>query len=52
MGTASAALSGRGAVTEATRADVCWVPIASGLAPHGLRHTYKTLMIGFVLRPG
>jgi Phage integrase family len=26
-------------------ADVCWVPIASGLTPHGLRHSYKTLMI-------
>jgi integrase len=28
----------------AGRADVCWVPIARGLTPHGLRHTRKTLM--------
>jgi len=27
------------------RADACWLPIASGLSPHGLRHTYKTMMI-------
>ena len=26
------------------RADACWVPIARGLTPHGLRHTHKTLM--------
>jgi integrase len=32
---------GRGA---AARADACWVPVAAGLTPHGLRHTYKTLM--------
>jgi integrase len=32
---------GRGA---AVRADSCWTPIAAGLTPHGLRHTYKTLM--------
>ncbi|MFD9657595.1 LacI family DNA-binding transcriptional regulator [Streptomyces mirabilis] len=32
---------GRGA---AKRAEVCWVPIAPGLTPHGLRHTHKTLM--------
>ncbi len=28
----------------AGRADACWLPIAKGLTPHGLRHTYKTLM--------
>ena len=27
------------------KADACWVPIAPGLSPHGLRHSYKTLMI-------
>ncbi len=27
------------------RANACWVPIAPGLTPHGLRHSYKTLMI-------
>jgi integrase len=26
------------------RADSCWLPIARGLTPHGLRHTHKTLM--------
>jgi len=26
------------------RADACWVPVAPGLTPHGLRHTHKTLM--------
>ncbi|MGW7361113.1 LacI family DNA-binding transcriptional regulator [Streptomyces sp. NPDC054802] len=26
------------------RADACWLPIARGLTPHGLRHTHKTLM--------
>jgi integrase len=29
----------------AGRADACWLPIAQGLTPHGLRHTYKTLMV-------
>ncbi|WP_426505383.1 LacI family DNA-binding transcriptional regulator [Dactylosporangium sp. McL0621] len=29
----------------AGRADCCWVPIAPGLTPHGLRHSYKTLMV-------
>jgi integrase len=33
---------GRGA---AARAEACWLPIAPGLTPHGLRHTYKTLMV-------
>jgi hypothetical protein len=33
---------GRGA---ADRADACWLPIARGLTPHGLRHTYKTHML-------
>jgi hypothetical protein len=28
----------------ADRAEACWVPIAPGLTPHGLRHTHKTLM--------
>ncbi|MEV8508115.1 LacI family DNA-binding transcriptional regulator [Actinoplanes sp. NPDC051475] len=28
-----------------SRADACWLPIAPGLTPHGLRHSYKTLMI-------
>jgi len=28
----------------AGRADTCWLPIARGLTPHGLRHTHKTLM--------
>jgi integrase len=27
------------------RADACWVPIARGLTPHGLRHSHKTLMV-------
>jgi integrase len=28
----------------AARADACWLPIAPGLTPHGLRHTHKTVM--------
>lgn len=32
---------GRGA---AGRADACWLPIAAGLTPHGLRHSHKTQM--------
>lgn len=32
---------GRGA---SERADACWVPIAKGLTPHGLRHTHRTVM--------
>ncbi|MEV6602013.1 site-specific integrase [Actinoplanes sp. NPDC051346] len=35
-------IRGRGA---ASRADACWLPIAPGMTPHGLRHTYKTLMV-------
>lgn len=26
------------------RAEACWVPVASGLTPHGLRHSHKTHM--------
>lgn len=26
------------------RAEACWLPIARGLIPYGLRHTHKTLM--------
>ncbi|MFC5723559.1 LacI family DNA-binding transcriptional regulator [Streptomyces gamaensis] len=26
------------------RADACWVPVAKGLTPHGLRHTHRTIM--------
>lgn len=33
---------GRGALEKA---DACWMPIAAGLTPHGLRHSYKTMMI-------
>jgi integrase len=29
----------------AGRAEACWLPIARGLTPHGMRHTYKTLMV-------
>ncbi|MFF6874658.1 LacI family DNA-binding transcriptional regulator [Streptomyces sp. NPDC012474] len=32
---------GRGATD---RADACWLPIAKGLTPHGLRHTHRTMM--------
>ncbi|GIJ52446.1 hypothetical protein Val02_93320 [Virgisporangium aliadipatigenens] len=28
----------------AGRAELCWLPLAHGLTPHGLRHTHKTLM--------
>lgn len=24
------------------RADACWLPIAAGLTPHGLRHSHRT----------
>ena len=34
-------MRGRGA---AARADACWLPVAAGLTPHGLRHTHKTHM--------
>ncbi|MFC6090733.1 LacI family DNA-binding transcriptional regulator [Saccharothrix lopnurensis] len=27
------------------RADACWLPIARGLTPHGLRHSHKTAML-------
>jgi Bacterial regulatory proteins, lacI family len=26
------------------RSDLCWLPVAAGLTPHGLRHTHRTLM--------
>lgn len=39
---------GRGAQA---RADACWLPIAKGLTPHGLRHTHKTRMEGFRTPP-
>jgi integrase len=29
----------------AGRADSCWTAIARGLTPHGLRHTFRTLMV-------
>lgn len=32
---------GRGA---SVRAEACWLPIAAGLTPHGLRHAHKTIM--------
>jgi len=32
---------GRGNVA---RADACWVPLAEGMTPHGLRHSHKSLM--------
>ncbi|MFF8610210.1 LacI family DNA-binding transcriptional regulator [Streptomyces sp. NPDC015346] len=32
---------GRGA---SERAHACWLPIAKGLTPHGLRHTHRTVM--------
>ncbi|WP_079056373.1 LacI family DNA-binding transcriptional regulator [Streptomyces caeruleatus] len=28
----------------ADRAEACWLPIAKGLTPHGLRHTHRTVM--------
>nr|WP_269327093.1 LacI family DNA-binding transcriptional regulator [Kineosporia mesophila] len=41
-------LRGRGA---SSRADACWLPIAPGLTPHGLRHTHKTLMLELGIPP-
>ncbi|MFC4943240.1 LacI family DNA-binding transcriptional regulator [Pseudonocardia sp. GCM10023141] len=35
----------------AGRADACWLPIARGLTPHGLRHTHKTLMEELAVPP-
>jgi hypothetical protein len=32
---------GRGA---SARANACWVPVEPSLSPHGLRHTFKTLL--------
>ena len=29
---------------NAGRAEACWLPVASGLTPHGLRHAHKSLM--------
>ena len=29
----------------AGRADACWLPIAKGLTPQGLRHTHRTLLV-------
>lgn len=26
------------------KAEACWLPVARGLTPHGLRHTHRTLM--------
>jgi integrase len=34
-------IRGRGA---GSRADACWLPIAKGLTPHGMRHSHKTAM--------
>jgi hypothetical protein len=35
----------------AARSEACWLPIAQGLTPHGLRHSYKTLMVGLGTPP-
>ncbi|GGM44002.1 hypothetical protein GCM10007977_052000 [Dactylosporangium sucinum] len=29
----------------AGRAECCWAPVAPNLTPHGLRHSYKTMMV-------
>jgi integrase len=39
---------GRGA---SRRAEACWLPIAKGLTPHGLRHTHKTVMEELRINP-
>jgi integrase len=39
---------GRGA---SRRGEACWLPIAPGLTPHGLRHTHKTLMVEAGIAP-
>ncbi|WP_181768326.1 LacI family DNA-binding transcriptional regulator [Streptomyces albidus (ex Kaewkla and Franco 2022)] len=39
---------GRGAQQ---RAEACWLPIAKGLTPHGLRHAHKTRMRGLGTPP-
>lgn len=31
--------------SASARAQACWLPVAPGLTPHGLRHTHKTLMV-------
>jgi len=31
--------------SASARAQACWLPVAAGLTPHGLRHTHKTLMV-------
>jgi integrase len=33
------------------RAEACWLPVAPGLTPHGLRHTHRTLMEEFGTPP-
>lgn len=33
------------------RAEACWLPIAKGLTPHGLRHSHKTVMEELGTRP-
>lgn len=33
------------------RSEACWLPIAKGLTPHGLRHTNKSLMEDLVTNP-
>ena len=39
---------GRGA---SGRSEACWVPVAPGLTPHGLRHSHKTRMRGLGVPP-